>query len=240
MTNQTAAQRQDIEALLPWHAAGTLGRRDAERVEAALATDSELARQYGMVREELGETIRLNESLGAPSARALETLMAAIEADGATASRRRASFNFAARISAGLTQLRPRTLAWGAMAAVLAIVLQAVLIARMSTGGVEIAEQAPQTQTRGFETAWFSDKTLGTGSFALVNFLPQASAAEITGFLHAYKARVVDGPSPEGYFKVRLSDSKLAPAELDQLLGRIREGSKIVQAVRPSIGRSDQ
>ena len=57
-----AIERQDIEALLPWHAAGTLSRRDSERVEAALANDNELARRYELVREELGETIRLNEN----------------------------------------------------------------------------------------------------------------------------------------------------------------------------------
>src|SRR5271165_237569 len=88
-------QREDIEALLPWHAAGTLSRRDAERVEAALANDNELARRYDLVREELGETIRLNESLGAPSARAMDRLMAGLEAEAASAPRRR-TFNIGA------------------------------------------------------------------------------------------------------------------------------------------------
>jgi hypothetical protein len=59
--------------MLPWHAAGTLDRCDAECVERALAEDSELARRYELVREELAETIRVNEMLGAPSARAMET-----------------------------------------------------------------------------------------------------------------------------------------------------------------------
>ena len=67
--NKEAPERQDIEALLPWHAAGTLSRRDAERVEQALASDRELARRFDLVREELGETIHLNESL-APRRRA--------------------------------------------------------------------------------------------------------------------------------------------------------------------------
>ena len=31
-------ERYDIEALLPWHAAGTLSRRDADRVEQLGAT----------------------------------------------------------------------------------------------------------------------------------------------------------------------------------------------------------
>jgi anti-sigma-K factor RskA len=34
----------DIEALLPWYAAGTLRRRDRQRVEEALREDAELAR----------------------------------------------------------------------------------------------------------------------------------------------------------------------------------------------------
>ena len=78
---QEAPEREEIEALLPWHAAGTLSRRDAQRVEEALARDPELARRYALVREELGETIHLNETLGAPSARALENLFAKIDAE---------------------------------------------------------------------------------------------------------------------------------------------------------------
>ncbi|MGB8612795.1 MAG: hypothetical protein WCD60_14320 [Pseudolabrys sp.] len=40
---QEAPERQEIEELLPWHAAETLSRRDAQRVEEALARDPELA-----------------------------------------------------------------------------------------------------------------------------------------------------------------------------------------------------
>ena len=65
-------ERHEIEVLLPWYAAGTLSRCDADLVEQALARDSELARRYDLVRQELAETIRLNEALGAPSARAME------------------------------------------------------------------------------------------------------------------------------------------------------------------------
>ena len=70
--SEKAGEREEIEHLLPWHAAGTLSRRDAERVERALASDEELVRRFNLVREELTETIHLNESLGAPSARAME------------------------------------------------------------------------------------------------------------------------------------------------------------------------
>src|SRR4029079_5076515 len=66
-----ARERQEIEELLPWHADGLLSCRDAQRVEEALARDPELARRYALVRDELGETIHLNETLGRPVARAL-------------------------------------------------------------------------------------------------------------------------------------------------------------------------
>src|SRR3989442_8106173 len=82
-------ERHEIEELLPWHAAGTVSRRDADRVEQALAGDRELARRYKLVRQELEETIHLNETLGVPSARAVEKLFAAIEAEEAGAPRRR-------------------------------------------------------------------------------------------------------------------------------------------------------
>jgi len=74
-------ERHEIEELLPWHATGTLSRRDADRVEQALAGDRELARRYELVRQELAETSRLNETLGAPSALAMEKLFAAINAE---------------------------------------------------------------------------------------------------------------------------------------------------------------
>ena len=81
--------RHEIEELLPWYATGTLSVRDAVRVEQALAGDRELARRYELVLQELGETARLNETLGAPSARAMEKLFAAISAEEARVPRRR-------------------------------------------------------------------------------------------------------------------------------------------------------
>jgi anti-sigma-K factor RskA len=82
------SERHEIDALLPWYAAGTLSRREADLVERALAGDSELARRYAVVRQELTETTQLNETLGAPSARAMEKLFAAIGAEEAAAPKR--------------------------------------------------------------------------------------------------------------------------------------------------------
>src|SRR6266481_3140517 len=132
--DKAVPEREDIETLLPWHAAGTLSRRDAERVEQALAQDAELARRYELVREELAETIHLNETLGAPSARVAQRLFAAIDADSANAKRRKVSFDVGGWLAGLIEQVSPRTLAWSAAAAGLAIVLQAGLLAGLFIG----------------------------------------------------------------------------------------------------------
>ena len=96
-----------------------------------MPTDAELAAQYETVRQDLAETIVANESLGAPSARAMQKLMADIEADASTARRAKTTFNFGEWLSERLSSFSPRTLAWSATAAALAVVLQAGLLAGM-------------------------------------------------------------------------------------------------------------
>lgn len=99
----------EIESLLPWHAAGTLNAWDMRRVGDALASDGELARQYGVIREEYAETIALNESLGVPSARAMQKLFVAIAAEPPR--RRHAARRLSARFAGFLAGLWSRALA---------------------------------------------------------------------------------------------------------------------------------
>jgi len=148
-TNKNEAEKlpEDVELLLPWHAAGTLSRRDAARVEQALANDNELAARYELVREELGEAIRLNENLGAPSTRAMEALFAKIDAEPAR--KPKASFNITAWLTDFVTGFSPRTLAYGATAAALAIVLQAGILAGVFDGGRHLGLPADQSGDSG-------------------------------------------------------------------------------------------
>ena len=134
----------EIEMLLPFHAAGTLNARDARRVEEALARDPELARQYAVIREEYAETIHLNESLGAPSARAMQKLFAAIDAEPAR--QPSASLSFSARFAGFFAKLSPRTLAWSASLGALALLLQAGVI-----GAVLMKNQSSTFQTASLE-----------------------------------------------------------------------------------------
>ena len=209
------SERQEIEALLPWHAAGTLSQRDAERVEQALAGDGELARQFEAVRDELQETIHLNESLGAPSARAAQKLFAAIEAEGARAPRRR-SFDLVGRIAGFLSGFAPRTLAYAAAAGALAILVQ----------GAVLTEWAVKDQAGG----GIGLASISEGPAIMVRFAPQATAAEITSFLGTYKADLVAGPRPGNFYQLSVSGLK-SPDEISAVAARMQAESRIVEFV---------
>src|ERR1700749_5048968 len=123
----------EIETLLPWYAAGTLRRRDRQRVEDALGFDPMLARHAELVREELAETIAVNESLGVPSARCMDRLMAAIDAEDNAAPKPNSMRAAASKSGSLIAVFSPRTLAVAASFAVVAIALQALLLVSMAT-----------------------------------------------------------------------------------------------------------
>lgn len=213
----------EIELLLPWHAAGTLNARDARRVEEALASDPELAKQYAAIRGEYEETIHLNESLGAPSVRAMQKLFAAIDAEPARAT---GSLPLSARAAAFFASLSPRTLAWSAGLGAIALLLQAGII-----GAVLM-----KTQTATFETASLSTgapitRELGvaTPARALVRFTPEARVADITALLDSYQASII-GDAKGGMFRLQF-DKAMSRDELTALLGRMQREKVVNLAV---------
>ncbi len=212
----------EIEMLLPWHAAGTLNPRDARRVDEALARDPELAKQYAVIREEYAETIGLNESLGAPSARAMQKLFAAIDAEpGRNPS---ASLNISARIVEFFAKLSPRTLAWSASLGALALLLQAGVI-----GAVLMKKQNAAFQTASLSTNEPLTRDLSVGApppRALVRFAPDARIADITALLDTYQASIIDG-AKGGMFRLQFNNRARSKDEFAGLLRKL-QGEKIV------------
>ncbi|HEX7919667.1 MAG TPA: hypothetical protein VF583_01840 [Bradyrhizobium sp.] len=202
----------DVEMLLPWHAAGTLNARDARRVEDALASDPELARQYAVIRDEYAETIGLNESLGAPSARAMQKLFAAIDAEPER--KPSAGARVSASVSEFFSKLSPRTLAWSSSVGAIVVLLQAGVIgavlmrsepASFQTASLDAAEQrsapsaaiapsAPITRDLGASVA-------AAPTRLLVRFTPDARIADITSLLDNYQGSIIDGKA--GMFRLQ-------------------------------------
>jgi hypothetical protein len=209
---------EEIEALLPWHAAGTLSARDSRRVEDALARDPALARQYAAIREEYAETIALNESLGAPSARAMQKLFAAIDAEPVR--KPSPSRQFAMKITEFFAGLSPRALAYAAALGALALLLQAGVIGAILT-----------TQQSGYQTASYSGAG-ETGARVFVRFVPDARISDIAAFLDANQASII-GSAAGGMFRVQFGGKPMSRQDLAGLLTRL-QNEKLIQLAAPA------
>jgi hypothetical protein len=222
----------DLEMLLPWHAAGTLNARDARRVEEALARDAELARQYAVIREEYAETIGLNETRGAPSVRAMQNLFAAIDAEPVRkpdASRRGAS-----RIAGFFASLSPRTLAWSASLGALVLLLQAGVI-----GAIVVKNQSATYQTASLSTNEPTNgpmtRALGQEEpplRALVRFKPDARMSDITALLDSYQASIIGG-AQGGMFRLQFAGGPMKKDDAARLISKL-QSEKIVGLAVPA------
>jgi len=226
----------EIELLLPWHATGTLNARDARRVEEALARDPELAKQYAVIREEYAATVHLNESLGGPPPRAMLKLFAAIDAEPER--KPSAWLTARARMSDFFASLSPRTLAWSASLAVLALLLQAGAIAVMVAKNqpvtyetASLSANEPESMTRALVPEAASralDKVAPPR--ALVRFAPDARMADVTALLDSYHAQILDGASG-GMFRVQFGGRSMTSDEAAALLARLQKEKIVSLAV---------
>ena len=195
----------EIEALLPWHAAGTLDPSEKRMVEDAIARDPELARRYAAVREEFNADWQINEGLGAPSPRAMDQLFAKIDAEpkrrGATAA---PSFSIAGAWAGFIDRMSSRTRALTAAVAGLLVVLQGSLIAVLTTS-------APVA----YSTASGPEATApAQGAYVLVRFAPDTRAVEITRLLATNNATIASGPTEGGFYRLQVSKTPLPKEQL--------------------------
>ena len=232
----------EIELLLPWYAAGTLNPNDIKRVEEELARDPGLARQYAAIQREYAETIALNETLGAPSRRAMQKLFAAIDAEPAQAAA--VSRGFGSRLLGFFGSLSPRALAWSASFGILLVLAQAGIIAAVlmrsqpasyQTASLNISERGlPEPLTRAIvpQTRALGPQLSAAPVHALVRFAPDARISDITALLNSYKATIIDG-ARGGMFTLQLGDHVMSQDEAEGTIARLQR-EKIVSLAVPA------
>lgn len=210
----------EVELLLPWYAAGTLDRREAAQVEAALAADPKLAERLDWVRAEFAQEIYINEEAASPPDNDVKALFAKIDALPARrlSAPARSAPTLTDRLAELVAALSPRTLAWSAAAAALVIVLQAGVIA-----GIMFKEK----NTGGYETASVTPTVANDGAYVLIRFQSQATADDVASFLAANKLSIVEGPSGGGLYRVRVAASKLAKPELADIVNKLQNDKVI-------------
>jgi hypothetical protein len=187
-----------------------------------------LAKQYAAIQEEYAETIALNESLGAPSSRAMQKLFAAIDAEPAR--RPSGSLKLSMRIAEFFASLSPRALAYSAALGALALLLQAgvigAILAKQQNGTFQTASLSGSKET--------TTRTLGqeTAPRAFIRFAPDARVADITAFLDANQATIIDSTAA-GMFRLQFGDKPMSRQEIAGLMTRL-QNEKIISLAAPA------
>jgi hypothetical protein len=224
MIRNTASERQEIEALLPWHAAGTLSRREAQKVEQALQSDADLAIQYATVQQDLVETIGLNEiarrAFGAGDA----------EADGRHPSRR---LDGAPRALLVQSRRMAERKALVVLAAHARVVGDGCGACRCTAGWPARRHVRERAAGGDFHTASVqTDQAIKGGTYALIRFAPEATTAEVNRLLENYKIAIVDGPSGGGVYTVRLAVTGMPKEELARTVKKLQD-ENVVRFIGP-------
>lgn len=211
----------DVESLLPWYATRKLAHGDTLLVERALSEVPELTRRYELVLKEQEMTVALNNSLGVPSPRAFHRLSALLDSRQDAA--KVGAWKVGKRRTGFFPFLHPRLIA-----------CVAVLIALAEAALLAVPFFGPARKGTYWTASVAGKSAEEDGSFLLMSFAPDATAAQIQRFLQAHKASITEGPLPGGIFRVRVSDKALTPEELGSLVSFLRNENSIIRFVAPT------
>ena len=218
-----AAEREEIEMLLPWYVSGRLDAGDRARVESYLARDAGLRHQLDLIRAERQETIGANEALPTASAGALDRMMASLPQRRPSLAQRFASSTIYQTVADFFAAPTVRGVRFAAVAAALLLLVQGAVITTLLVRG----EGGGTYQTASGQS---DDK----GVSALVVFTEDARLPAISRLLADLDATIVDGPKPGGVYKVRIRTSDRSDAARAALLRRLAEQRDVVRSVLPA------
>jgi hypothetical protein len=132
------------------------------------------------------------------------------------------------RIAEFFASLSPRALAFSAALGALALLLQAgvigAILAKQQNGTFQTASLPKETITR----------TLGQETLprAFVRFAPDARVSEITAFLDANQAVIIDSTAG-GMFRLQFGDKPMSRQEIAGLMTRL-QNEKIINLAAPA------
>jgi anti-sigma factor RsiW len=211
---------ESVAELAPFYVVGALSPVEKARFEAALARNPELARNVAAAQAERDEVLGLNESLPAPTQRALKILLERMKDEPASR-----SLWSRLDLGAALAEMfSPRALGWAAAAACLLVSIEAGVLT------LQTAQKGAAT----YQTASKDQAAIQGGTFALVAFAPAASAENISKLLADSGAQIVEGPRAGGFYRVSLGGTDVAPAEAQRRLDLLRHASALVRFAEPS------
>lgn len=117
--------------------------------------------------------------------------------------------DLARRIATYQPRFRSDIFTWLLMAAVLAMIGEAIVLT--------LRVREPSRSSYQLASAEAAASTL------YVRFVSRTSMAEIEDFMQAYKASLVKGPSPDGWYRLRISGSAASPEELRSIARKMAQ-----------------
>jgi hypothetical protein len=190
LTVNNAHSIADAKLLLPWRATGRLSAAEVEVVESAFALTPELEDDLARARLERQAIVFDNELSGAPSSRALDSLLMQIEKEARPQRNVSRLWSWVAPVT-----WSPRALAWSAGAAAMICLVQAgvlgvLLTGRNGGGGFGLASAPPSEL-----------------NVVAVRFAPDTQIGTVTSFLDRYRSSIVGGPR-QGLYRIKVPDGE--------------------------------
>ena len=218
MSTLSDKEREELSLLLPWYANGTLDSEDSQKVEAALAQDEALAREFDLVLEDQAAVVELVSEEEVPVSMA-ERFKAALNAEQEEPAARTAPAqtgeSMISRIVALLFPERQRAYAY--VAAALVVLVPAVAIFSGAIG---------TQQTTQYQTASGEEEAASAGVRMLVTFNANAGWSDIDAFLKENRIQIVKGPNADGFYELEFEKD-------DALVDAINAQSDIFEFALP-------
>jgi anti-sigma factor RsiW len=200
MSTLSEKERQELSLLLPWYANGTLDTKDSRKVEAALARDEALAREFDLVLEDQAAVIELVSEEEVPISLA-ERFTAALNATqpepAKNAKPRDTGESVIGRLLSSLFPARAPAYAYAM--ALIVMLLPAVAV---------VSYMAGSQQTDQYHTASGDEEAAGQKARMLVKFNADVTWTDIDAFLREYRGQVVKGPSADGLYELEFEKTE--------------------------------
>ena len=222
-------EREEVEMLVPFYVTGRISQEDAARVDAYLRRNPDFAEHIELARDERMATVSVNEALGFPSARATDSLFEAIDTQtpplGATA--RAQTRGLIAAIREFFTAPTPQAVRYAGIAAAAVVMIQAGVITSMMN-----QPQSGNGDT-GYQTASGQQPGALTPA-ALILFQDGATLSDMTRALNRYGARIVEGPTADGFYRLSFADEGLSAADKKTKLAALKAEKDVIKVVLPA------
>jgi hypothetical protein len=221
-TNGREFDKENISQLFPWYATGKLKNDERLEVEKALARFPELRAQLALAREEITQTVNLNEAVAMPRAGATDRFMASLQKDA-----RSHVIEKSPPIKRLLDWLALQSVGparWAVAAGVLAVLIQPIAI------GVLVTER----QVGGFRTATGGTESPAGGSLVFVRISDSTTLASLNERLTSLGATIVDGPKAGGLFTLRIGPNDIPVADREMKIAALKASIDIFSFVGPA------